>query len=193
MAAALTQKTYSVLLVDDEPAIVAALRRTLRGRGYRIFGVTDPLEALELLGKEEIDLLLSDIDMPQMSGLDLVSRVRRDHPHVVRILLTGRGTLTSALRAINDGEVHRFLTKPWDDEDLREVVAQALTRLDELRRQQSADQQTARRRALIADLEREQPGISTVQRDVDGVYVIDERRIETVKVRVPAELAKLLD
>lgn len=193
MAAPVGDKTYSVLLVDDEPAIVAALRRTLRGRGYRIFGVTDPLEAIDLLTREEVDLLVSDIDMPQMSGLDLVSRVRRDHPQVVRILLTGRGTLTSALRAINDGEVHRFLTKPWDDDELREVVAQALVRLEELRRQQSADQQAARRRALIADLEREQPGISSVTRDVDGVYVIDERRIESVKVRVAPELAKLLD
>jgi DNA-binding NtrC family response regulator len=189
----MSERTYSVLLVDDEPAIVAALRRTLRGRGYRIFGVTDPLEALDLLTREEVDLLVSDIDMPQMSGLDLVSRVRRDHPHVVRILLTGRGTLTSALRAINDGEVHRFLTKPWDDDELREVVSQALIRLEELRRAQAADQQAARRRALVADLEREQPGISQVARDADGVYVIDERRIETVKMKVAPDLAKLLD
>lgn len=191
--AATLERTYSVLLVDDEPAIVAALRRTLRGRGYRIFGVTDPLEAIDLLAREEVDLLVSDIDMPQMSGLDLVSRVRKDYPQVVRILLTGRGTLTAALRAINDGEVHRFLTKPWDDDELREVVSQALLRLDELRRQQNADQHAARRRALIADLEREQPGISAVERDVDGVYLIDERRIETVKTKVSPELCKLLD
>jgi DNA-binding NtrC family response regulator len=191
--AATLDRTYSVLLVDDEPAIVAALRRTLRGRGYRILGATDPLEALEILGREPVDLLVSDIDMPQMSGLDLVSRVRRDHPDVVRILLTGRGTLTAALRAINDGEVHRFLTKPWDDDELREIVSQALVRLDELRRVQAADQQSARRRALIADLEREQPGIATVERDIDGAYVIDERRIETVRLRVNKELAHLLD
>ncbi len=190
MAAALTQ---TVLLVDDEPPIVAALRRTLRGRGYRIIGVTSPAEALELLERESVDLVISDIDMPGISGLDLVARVRREHPHAVRILLTGRGTLDSAVRAINDGEVHRFLTKPWDDEELRETVSSALARLDELRRAAAADQNAARRRALIADLEREQPGISAVQRDADGAYVLDDRRIALIKLRAGAELGKLLE
>jgi DNA-binding NtrC family response regulator len=185
--------THTVLLVDDEAPIVAALRRTLRGRGYRIFGVTSPAEALELLSRETVDLVISDIDMPGMSGLDLVARVRRDFPGSVRILLTGRGTLDAALRAINDGEVHRFLTKPWEDDELREIVASALDRLEELRRAQAADQGAARKRAMVAELEREHPGIAQVERDGDGAYVIDERRIAVVRSRVPAELGKLLD
>jgi response regulator RpfG family c-di-GMP phosphodiesterase len=127
---------YTLLLVDDEPAIVAALRRTLRGRGYRILGATDPLEALKILDSEQVDLVISDIDMPQMTGLELVAQIRRVRPEVVRILLTGRGTLDSALRAINDGEVHRFLTKPWSDEELRSTIEHALARLEELRRGQ---------------------------------------------------------
>lgn len=185
--------SHTVLLVDDEPAIVAALRRTLRGRGYRILGATGPMEALDLLAAESVDLVVSDIDMPGMSGLDLVSRIRREHPGVVRMLLTGRGTLDAALRAINDGEVHRFLTKPWDDDELRDIVAQALARLDELRRSQAADQGAARKRAMVADLEREQPGIAKVERDADGVYVVDERRIEQLRKKVGAELLKLLE
>ena len=191
MASPLTQHT--VLLVDDEAPIVAALRRTLRGRGYRIFGVTSPAEALEVLAKETVDLVISDIDMPGMSGLDLVARVRRDFPGSVRILLTGRGTLDAALRAINDGEVHRFLTKPWEDDELREIVASALARLEELRRAQAADQGAARKRAMVAELEREHPGIAQVDRDGEGAYVIDERRIAVVRSRVAAELSKLLD
>jgi two-component system probable response regulator PhcQ len=188
-----TPTQHTVLLVDDEPAIVAALRRTLRGRGYRILGATSPAAALELVGAEPVDLVISDIDMPGMSGLDLVSRIRREHPGVVRMLLTGRGTLDAALRAINDGEVHRFLTKPWDDDELREIVSQALARLEELRRSQQADRGAARRRAMIADLEREQPGIAKVERDGDGVYVVDEKRIELLRRRVGAELLKLLE
>jgi DNA-binding NtrC family response regulator len=194
MAAPVTQPPqHTVLLVDDEPAIVAALRRTLRGRGYRILGATSPLAALELMAGEKIDLIISDIDMPGMSGLDLVSRVRREHPDVVRMLLTGRGTLDAALRAINDGEVHRFLTKPWDDDELRDIVAQAIARLEELRRSQAAERGAARRRAMIADLEREQPGIAKVERDGDGIYVVDEKRMEQLRRRLSAELAKLLD
>jgi DNA-binding NtrC family response regulator len=185
--------TYTVLLVDDEAPIVAALRRTLRGRGYKIVGVTSPAEALEVLAREPIDLVISDIDMPGMSGLDLVARVRREYPSSVRILLTGRGTLDAALRAINVGEVHRFLTKPWEDDELREIVAGALARLEELRRAQAADQGAVRKRAMIAELEREHPGIAQVERDAEGAYVVDEHRIAVVRGRAGAELAKLLD
>jgi len=127
-----------------------------------------------------------------MSGVELVARVRRSHPDVVRILLTGQGTLEGALRAINDGEVHRFLTKPWDDEELRATVAQALERLEELRRAQHADTAATRRRTLHTELEREHPGIARVARDSSGAYVIDERRVEAVRLAVGGELAKLL-
>jgi DNA-binding NtrC family response regulator len=183
---------YGLLLVDDEPAILAALRRTLRGRGYRIFVADDPVAALKLLDRERVDLVVSDLDMPTMNGLDFVARVRVAFPHVVRILLTGRGTLDAALRAINDGEVHRFLTKPWDEDELRTTVAQALERLEELRRAQVADRTTARRRMLMADLEREHPGIGTITKDPDGVYVLDDTRVDDVRVRVGGELAKVL-
>jgi len=85
---------YGLLLVDDEPAILAALRRTLRGRGYRIFVADDPVQALKMLDRERIDLIVSDLDMPTMSGLDLIGRVRVAFPHVARILLAGPATTT---------------------------------------------------------------------------------------------------
>src|SRR5262249_56925496 len=123
------------------------------------------MQALRLLDRERIDLVVSDLDMPTMSGLDLINRIRISFPHVVRILLTGRGTLDAALRAINDGEVHRFLTKPWDEEELRTTIAQALERLEEIRRVQVADRAAARRRMLLADLEHEHPGLAVVEKD----------------------------
>jgi DNA-binding NtrC family response regulator len=184
---------YGLLLVDDEPAILAALRRTLRGRGYRIFTAEDPHEALRLLERERVDLVVSDVDLPGMTGTELVARVRVAHPHVVRILLTGRGTMEAALKAINDGEVHRFLTKPWHEDELRDTIAQALERLEELRRAQSADRAAARRRLLLADLEREHPGIATVARDSYGVYVLDDRRVDALRAQVGGELGTILD
>jgi len=184
---------YGLLLVDDEPAILAALRRTLRGRGYRIFVADDPVQALRLLDRERIDLVVSDLDMPTMSGLDLIARVRVAFPHVVRILLTGRGTLDAALRAINDGEVHRFLTKPWDEEELRTTIAQALERLEELRRVQVADRMSARRRMMLADLEREHPGIGVVDKDGDGVYVLEDKRVDLLRGQMGGELGRILD
>ena len=184
---------YGLLLVDDEPAILAALRRTLRGRGYRIFVADDPVQALKLLDRERVDLVVSDLDMPTMNGLDLIARIRVAFPHVVRILLTGRGTLDAALRAINDGEVHRFLTKPWDEEELRTTIAQALERLEEIRRVQVADRAAARKRMLLADLEREHPGIAFVEKDQNDVYVVEDKRVDVVRNRVAGELARILD
>jgi len=184
---------YGILLVDDEPAILAALRRTLRGRGYRIFTADNPVAALKLLDRERVDLVVSDVDMPQMTGTDLVARIRVAFPHVVRILLTGRGTMEAALKAINDGEVHRFLTKPWDEDELRTTIAQALERLEELRRAQVADRLAARRRMLLNDLEREHPGIAQVDRDEHGIYVLDDHRVDLLKGQIGGELGAILD
>ena len=168
---------YTLLLVDDEPLVLEALRRTLRSEGYRLLVAHSPAEALALLETEAVDLLISDIDMPHMSGIELALEVRRRHPGVVRILLTGHGTLDAAMRAINDGEVFRFLTKPWDDARLRDTIGQALVRLEELRRAAAADRAAGQHRQLVADLEREHPGISAVAKDRDGVYVLDDRRL----------------
>jgi response regulator RpfG family c-di-GMP phosphodiesterase len=164
---------HTLLLVDDEPAILSAIRRSLRGESYRILTTSDPREALAILEREAVDVLVSDIDMPGMSGVELVGQVRRAFPEVVRILLTGRGSMESALRAINEGEVHRYLTKPWDEAELREVVAQAIQRLGELRRAAVAERAASRRALLYAELEREHPGITRVP-PAGHVYTFDD-------------------
>ncbi len=119
-------QVYNVLLVDDEPEILVSLKRTLRGVGLDIHTARSPQEALALLKTTSIDVIISDHDMPQMKGLDLLQQVRLSRPNVVRILLTGRSDLTLALRALNEGAVHKFLLKPWDRVDLRGVLNLAL-------------------------------------------------------------------
>ena len=112
-----------------------------------------------------------------MSGLDLVRRVRRAFPDVVRMLLTGHASLESAIEAINEGEVHRYLTKPWAKDELREYIRKALDRLDELRRSADAGRRAVVRERLLGELEREHPGITSIVRD-GAVYVIDEQRLD---------------
>ena len=121
---------HSILVVDDEPEIVDALVRTLRHGGYRIVSATSGEAALEVLASEKIDVVVSDIDMRGMSGLDLLARVRVTYPETVRIVLTGVTSLEGALRAINEGEVHRFLTKPWEKEAVRSAVREGLDRME---------------------------------------------------------------
>ncbi len=120
---------FSLLLVDDEPEIVESLRRALRDDGYELMTTTSPVEAVAILEKRAVDVLISDLRMPEMSGLELVSHVKRHHPHVVRVLLTGHATLGSALQAINEGAVGRYLTKPWDNDELRRDIKDVVQQL----------------------------------------------------------------
>jgi two-component system probable response regulator PhcQ len=169
----------TVLLVDDEPEILDSLRRTLRDETYRILTTTSATDALGRIEQGDVDLLLTDLDMPEMTGLELLSRVRALHPDVVRIVLTGHASIDSAIQAINDGEVHRYLTKPWSKGELRETIRQALDRLEELRRAADASRRAVVREHLLAELEREHPGITSVAFEGD-TYVLDVERLDGV-------------
>jgi DNA-binding NtrC family response regulator len=169
--------SHTVLIVDDEPEILNTLRRQLRAEGYRLLMTTSPIEALNLVAKGGVDVILADIDMPEMNGLELVASLRRDHPAIVRLLLTGDSSVESALDAINRGEVFRYLTKPWDREALRLTLRESIARQDELRSAAAASQRAADRDRLLRGLVEQQPGILEVRRE-DEVYVIDGRNLE---------------
>jgi DNA-binding NtrC family response regulator len=172
----------TLLVVDDDPGIVKALQRLVRHDGYRVLTASDAEEALRVVSSEPVDIVLSDIDMPGMSGLELMVRLRRNHPGVVRLLLTGRATLAMAVEAINEGEVYRFMTKPWEVADLREVLRQAAARAVQNRKQQ-AEEGGDDRDARLAALEREHPGITQVVLS-RGVYRIDAERLRETLARL---------
>lgn len=115
----------TLLLLDDEPNILKALTRTLRGDGYRIVSTTSVSEAFELLAEHEVQVIISDQRMPEMSGTDFLSKVKAIHPNTVRIVLSGYTDLKSVTAAINEGAIYKFLTKPWEDGHIREHVRQA--------------------------------------------------------------------
>jgi DNA-binding NtrC family response regulator len=117
------QKT--LLLLDDEANIIRALTRTLRRDGYRILSTTSVQEAFELLAGNEVQVIISDQRMPEMSGTDFLSEVKAIHPDTVRIVLSGYTDLKSVTEAINQGAIYKFLTKPWDDDQIRDHIRQA--------------------------------------------------------------------
>ena len=176
----------TVLLVDDELEILESLRRALRNESYALVTTTSPLEALELVEKGGIDVVIADIDMPEMTGHELVTRLRRDYPDVVRILLTGGASLESALDAINRGEVHRYLTKPWQNRELRETLRDTLARLDELRRGAEAGRQQRVEELMRAELNALHPGVLDVAVD-GGVHVLDAPRLRALLLQVGSE------
>lgn len=115
----------TLLLLDDEANIIRALTRILRRDGYRILSTTSVQEAFSLLAENEVQVIISDQRMPEMSGTEFFSQVKAIHPDTVRIVLSGYTDLKSVTDAINEGAIYKFLTKPWDDRQIREHIQQA--------------------------------------------------------------------
>jgi response regulator RpfG family c-di-GMP phosphodiesterase len=142
--------TATLLCVDDEPNILSALRRLFRPHGYRVLTADSGAAGLALLEQEQVDLVISDMRMPQMDGAAFLEQVRLRQPDALRLLLTGYSDITSIHAAINRGEIYRYLTKPWDDNDILLQVKHAVERraLEQLARRQAEEL-----RALNASLE----------------------------------------
>ncbi|MBS1129886.1 MAG: response regulator receiver modulated diguanylate cyclase/phosphodiesterase with sensor(s) [Proteobacteria bacterium] len=125
IAALSPTQEQTLLLVDDEPNVLSSLTRLLRREGYAILTATSPTEAFDLLAKQPVQVVISDQRMPDMSGTEFLSRVRQLYPATIRLVLTGYTDLQSVTDAINRGAIYKFLTKPWDDDQLREQIREA--------------------------------------------------------------------
>lgn len=119
---------HTLLLVDDEPGIRTALSRLLRGDGYHILTAATGVEGLEMLAINPVQVIISDQRMPGMSGTEFLSTVKELYPDTVRIILSGYTDLEVVTESVNRGAVFKFLTKPWDDNLLREQVRDAFRR-----------------------------------------------------------------
>lgn len=115
----------NLLLVDDEASILSAMKRSLRHEGYGIFTAGSAREGLEILARHEIQVILSDQRMPEMSGTEFLARARDLYPETIRMILSGYTDLESISGAVNRGAIYKFLTKPWEDEHLRETLRDA--------------------------------------------------------------------
>ena len=118
----------TLLLVDDESGIRAALTRMLRGDGYRILTASNGAEGLEVLAVNPVQVIISDQRMPGMSGTEFLNVVKELYPDTVRIILSGYTDIEVVTESVNRGAVFKFLTKPWDDDLLREQVRDAFRR-----------------------------------------------------------------
>lgn len=177
----MTASEPNLLLVDDEPHVVAGLKTALRRHPFRVWTALSGAEALELLKREPIDVVISDERMPGMDGAELLREVRRRFPDTLRMLLTGQASLEEVIRAVNDGQITHYFAKPCSADEVARVVGQAL-RLREIegrsavmaRSGAATSSEDQRRRALLRDLEIAHPGITDVQRDASGAVIIDD-------------------
>jgi serine/threonine-protein kinase len=120
-----SQAKHRILFVDDEERILTALKTIFRSK-YHVLTAANGMEALDFIKRFKIPVVVSDQRMPGMLGVELLRRAREISPDSVRILLTGYSDLASIVGSINDGEVYRFISKPWDNQELQKVIGEAV-------------------------------------------------------------------
>ncbi|WP_420476563.1 EAL domain-containing protein [Noviherbaspirillum sp. ST9] len=120
-----TPLRQTLLIVDDEPGVASALKRTLRSDGYEVLIAMSPAEAFELLGRHQVQVVLCDQRMPGMSGSELLSRISTLYPGAVRVMMSGHAAFDSIVDAVNLGGIFRFYAKPWDEGTLRDGIRDA--------------------------------------------------------------------
>lgn len=115
---------YHMLCVDDEPGVLQSLKRLFRKEGYEMYFAANGDEALEIMKKNQVDLIMTDYRMPEMNGVEFLRKAIEINPDSLRLILSGYADAKVVCDAIDHGQVYRFLTKPWDDEMLLESVRQ---------------------------------------------------------------------
>jgi response regulator RpfG family c-di-GMP phosphodiesterase len=122
---------YTLLIVDDEPDVCDSVHDLLR-REFRVLKANSGQEGFRLMQEEEVHIIMTDQRMPQVSGVELLTKVKARNPQAVRMLFTGYADLESIIAAINQGHVYQFLKKPWQPEELIDAVRQAATEYERL-------------------------------------------------------------
>ncbi len=121
---------HTVLFVDDEENILHSLRRLLRKEGYRILTATSGADGLEMLKKHDVHLVVTDQRMPGMSGTEFLAKVKENYPEIIRIVLSGYTEVDAITESINKGHIYKFMLKPWNDQNIKLEIKQALEQYD---------------------------------------------------------------
>ncbi len=121
----------TLLIVDDEENVLASLRRLLRHEGYQVLTAASGEEALALLAEHQVQVIVCDQRMPQMSGTEFLDRMKSLYPQTVRMILSGYTDIHSITEAINRGAIYKFITKPWDDEELCQTIRGGFDRYEQ--------------------------------------------------------------
>jgi response regulator RpfG family c-di-GMP phosphodiesterase len=152
--------SHTLLLVDDELSILKSLKRLLRKEKYQVLTATNGREALDVLtnADKEVSLIISDQRMPEMTGAQFLAEAVNIAPDSVRFLLTGYADLNAVAEAVNKGRIHRYITKPWDDDEINELIRMALSqvelRIENKRLTELTERQNAELAKLNKDLEK---------------------------------------
>jgi response regulator RpfG family c-di-GMP phosphodiesterase len=155
---------FCLLIVDDEPNVCDSVHDLLR-REFRVLKAHSADEGYRIMQEEEVHIIMSDQRMPQISGVELLARVKSRNPHAIRMLFTGFADVESIIAAINQGHVYQFLKKPWQPEELEAAVRQAACEYERLSR---AAEEKARLVHRVEDLQTRVAALETEIRRLGG-------------------------
>lgn len=177
----MANKEIYILALDDEQNILESLQRLFFKEDFGVFTTTDFHEALDVLGKEKIKLILSDQRMPDISGVEFLKQVKAKYPDVIRILITGHADIQAAEDAINVGEVYRFINKPWNGEDLKASVRQAIKHYDLV----------IENRNLFEAMKTKNEELEVLNRKLKNMYEVQKEFTSTVSHELRTPLASI--
>ena len=163
-----------ILIVDDEPSVLSTLQDILMAEGYEIETASSGQEALRKMEIFPAEIVLSDYMMPGMDGIELLKKIKQSYPHVIPILLTGRGDLKVSFKAINQGKIFRFLLKPWDTEELNMTIHTALQYYVLILENKRLAKTVKKQQSLLEEIENKYPGITEVNEEEDGTIHIED-------------------
>lgn len=165
-------RAIKILFLDDEALILNALRRSMRKEGFELHFTSDPFEAVKLVGEHKIDIIVSDHMMPQMTGVEVLSLVKRLHANTTRIMMTGQADRDATIRAINEGSIHRFIEKPWDDAMLKSILHETARSIT-VQRAVAEETAMATAAAHSSNTVPQQRYMKTILRDATGAIVLN--------------------
>lgn len=173
---------YSILIVDDEENIVNALKRSLRKvPEWEVETFTSSVEALNYAKSFSFDLFVSDFRMPEMDGVEFLTKIKEIQPDAARIILSGYTDFDGLIGAINQAEIFRFITKPWNDYELILTIDQALKYKNILIENKNLEKELREQKEklnitnkILAKLEQQTPGITKVNWSTDGSIETDD-------------------
>jgi DNA-binding NtrC family response regulator len=171
----------TVLFVDDDTALLDGLRRALHRERFTMFTAGSAVQAMDLLEHQRVDVIVSDDHMPGVSGSDFLAQVRLLYPGVIRMMLTGKASLDSAMQAINEGHIFRYLIKPCVVEELVQAVNQGLGQKRLMDRCRQALLLIRRQSALIEHLKRANPELLRTAQQETTWLALTSDQVDTVE------------
>jgi signal transduction histidine kinase len=169
-------RRHTILVIDDEPDVVQSVQDLLR-LDYRVIGTTHAHEGINILQEQEVHVVMTDQRMPEMTGVEFLCRVRGEHPDAVRLLFTGYADIKAVVDAINQGNVYRYITKPWDPDELQAIIRQAVEQYDLL----------VERKRLVAELQKTNQNLERANAELKQANDLKEAfiRVASHELRTP--------